>query len=76
MTPTKPSQPWRLVVTTPGAPAYIKFRSKTAAYRAVQDHIERVGAGLSRATRITVEQWDVDTQRWTRYENAWVKGAS
>src|SRR5690606_37227921 len=32
--PKKPSQPWRLVLTTPSVPVYTKHRSKPAAYRA------------------------------------------
>ncbi|MFG3585103.1 hypothetical protein [Streptomyces sp. NPDC047990] len=71
MTPKKPSQPWRLVLTTPSAPVYTKHRSKPAAYRAVEAEKERVAAGTSRVVRIAVDQWDVDGQRWVRYENVW-----
>ncbi|MBZ6207582.1 hypothetical protein KVH31_13840 [Streptomyces olivaceus] len=69
----KPSQPWRLVLTTPSVPVYTKHRSKPAAYRAVDDEKERVAAGLSNVVRIAVDQWDVDGQRWVRYENVWDK---
>lgn len=73
MTVKKPSKPWRLVLTTPSVPAYTTHRSKPAAYRAVNDEKERVAAGMSRVVRIAVEQWDVDAQRWVRYENVWDK---
>lgn len=71
--PKKPSQPWRLVLTTPSVPVYTKHRSKPAAYRAVDDEKQRIAAGLSNVVRIAVEQWDVDGQRWARYENVWDK---
>ncbi|MGW8702285.1 hypothetical protein ACWGOK_36090, partial [Streptomyces eurythermus] len=73
MTVKKPSQPWRLVLTTPGAVVYTKHRSKPAAYRAVEDEKERVAAEMSCVVRIAVEQWDVGAQRWVRYENVWDK---
>ncbi|MBJ6623577.1 hypothetical protein H4N49_36575 [Streptomyces sp. DHE17-7] len=71
--PKKPSQPWRLVLTTPSVPVYTKHRSKPAAYRAVQEEKERIAAELSNVVRIAVDQWDVDGQRWVRYENVWDK---
>ncbi|MFF7824165.1 hypothetical protein ACFZCM_02980 [Streptomyces rochei] len=73
MTVRKPSKPWRLVLTTPSVPVYTTHRSKPAAYRAVEDEKERVELGMSRVVRIAVEQWDVDAQRWVRYENVWDK---
>ncbi len=71
MTAKKPSQPWRLVLTTPSVPVYTKHRSKPAAYRAIEEEKDRVAAGLSRVVRIAVDQWDVAGQRWVRYENVW-----
>lgn len=76
MASLKPSQPWRLVLTTPGAPMYTKHRSKTAAYRAVEAEKARAETGMSRVVRIAVEQWNVEAQRWLRYENVWAKTAS
>lgn len=73
MTDKKPSKPWRLVLTTPGAPVYTTHRSKPAAYRAVEEERMSVAAGRSRVVRIAVEQWDVEGQRWARYENVWNK---
>lgn len=67
----KSSKPWRLLLTTPSVPVYTTHRSKPAAYRAIEDEKERVAAGMSRVVRIAVEQWDIDAQRWTRYENVW-----
>lgn len=73
MTARRPSNPWRLVLTTPGCPVYETHRSKPAAYRAVEVEKQRVADGISRVVRIAVEQWDVDGQRWVRYENVWTK---
>ncbi|MGC4925558.1 hypothetical protein [Streptomyces sp. DT117] len=73
MNARKPSKPWRLVLITAGGPVYTTHRSKPAAYRAVDEEKQRVANGSSRVTRITVEQWDVDGQRWQRHENAWNK---
>src|SRR5690606_7034010 len=64
--PKKPSQPWRLVLTTPSVPVYTKHRSKPAAYRAIQEEKERIAAELSNVVRIAVDQWDVEGQRWVR----------
>lgn len=73
--PTKPSKPWRLVMSTAGGPIYVPHRSKPAAYRAVEEEKQRVADGSSRVVRIAVEQWDVDGKRWQRYENVWQKEA-
>ncbi|MEU0060102.1 hypothetical protein [Streptomyces sp. NPDC006334] len=75
MTAKKLSKPWRLVLSTPSAPVYTTHRSKPAAYRAVDDEKERVATGMSRVVRIAVEQWDVEAQRWVRYENVWDKAS-
>jgi hypothetical protein len=71
--PKKPSQPWRLVLTTPSVPVYTKHRSKPAAYRAVEEEKERISAGLSNVARIAVDKWDADNQCWARYEDVWDK---
>lgn len=76
MNARKPSKPWRLVLSTAGGPVYTTHRSKPAAYRAIDEEKQRVANGSSRVARITVEQWDIDGQRWQRYENAWDKNTT
>lgn len=73
MTARRPSKSWRLILSTPGAPIYETHRSEPAAYRAVEVEKQRVADGISRVTRIAVEQWDVAGQRWQRCENVWNK---
>jgi hypothetical protein len=71
MSAPRPSKPWRVVFTTPGAAVYEPHRSRPAAYRAVEAEKERVADGTSRTLRMAVDQWDTDGQRWQRYENVW-----
>lgn len=74
MTPRRPSRPWRVVYTTPGAPVYEQHRSQRAAYRAIEAEKQRVAGGTSRVVRMAVEQWD--GLRWQRVDNAWSKTSS
>ncbi|MFF7411688.1 hypothetical protein [Streptomyces lydicus] len=67
----KPSRPWRLVLSTQGAPVETKHRSCPEAYRAVAAEKERIATGSSRVTRIRVEQWSVEYGRWDLYERAY-----
>lgn len=64
----KPSRPWRLILSTPGAPIYTQHRSQPEVYRAVAKEKALIADGRSRVTRITVEQWETDYGRWATFE--------
>lgn len=71
MTAKKPSQTWRLMISTAGSVQERKFRSQPAAYKAVAEEKERIEQGTSRVSRIRVEQWNVDGARWELFEIAY-----
>ena len=69
--PRKPSQPWRLKMSTAGSILETKYRSEPATYRAIAEEKERIANGISRVTRIRVEKWSVDYGRWELFETAY-----
>lgn len=71
MPTNKPSRPWRLLHTTPGAVVETKHRSEPETYRAVAAEKARIADGASRTVRIRVEKWNVDYGRWEHFETAY-----
>lgn len=68
-----PAKPWRVVLTTPTSPQRTAYRSQKAAYDAAVAEREYAEANVTATIAIHIEQWDVDGQRWQRYENVWAK---
>jgi hypothetical protein len=64
----KRSKPWAVVLATPGGPVRSEHRSKAEAYRKVHDTRADVLNGISRVSRIRVEQWEPDYNQWALYE--------
>lgn len=63
------SKPWAVVLLGPGVPEQrTEHASSAKAYQLVNDARAAVRAGASPVTRIRVEQWEPDYQRWARYE--------
>jgi len=75
VTARRPSNPWKVVYSTPGGPYDETHRSRPAAYRAVDAEKQRVADGISRVVRMSIYQWDVGGGSWQLYENAWDKNA-
>lgn len=64
------SKPWAVVLTTPGEPVRTEHRSKPEAYRRVNLIRTQALTGVRDVTRIRVEQWEPDYDRWSLYELA------
>lgn len=63
------SKPWAVVLLGPGVPEQrTEHTSSTKAYQLVNDTRSAVRAGTSPITRIRVEQWYPDGNRWTTYD--------
>ena len=62
------SKPWAVFLYTPGGPMRTEHRSKPKAYRVVSIVREQAKAGTSRVTKIRVEQWEPDYNRWITYD--------
>ena len=62
------SKSWAVVLSTAGGPIRTEHRSKAEAYRKVHDTRADVLNGISRVTRVRVEQWEPDYNRWALYE--------
>jgi hypothetical protein len=62
------SKPWAVVLLMPGGPTRTEHRSQPEAYRKVIAEREQAKAGTTRVTKIRVEQWDPDGNRWALYE--------
>ena len=63
------SKPWAVILLSPGVPEQrTEHTSSAKAYQLVNDTRAAVQVGTSPVTRIRVEQWEPDYQRWARYE--------
>lgn len=64
------SKPWAVILSTSGGPVRTEHRSQLEAYRKVNAERGLIEEGVSRVTRIRVEQWDADAGRWVWFEDA------
>ena len=62
------SKPWAVILGTAGGPIRTEHTSQNKAYEKVRAEVASVKAGASRATRIRVEQWEPNGNRWTLFE--------
>jgi hypothetical protein len=63
------SKPWAVILRTPGQPIRTEHTSQAKAYEKVNAERDLAQAGTSRATRIRVEQWQPDSNRWQLYDD-------
>lgn len=71
----RPSKPWRLALSTAGAPIYEAHSIRARADLAAERHIARIQDGTSRITRIRLESWGDTAGRWVHHETLWPKDA-
>ena len=63
------SKPWAVILSTPGGPIRTEHRSQPEAYRKVIAEREQAKDGITRVTKIRVEQWEPDGNRWAWYDD-------
>lgn len=63
------SKPWAVILRTPGQPIRTEHTSENKAYEKVREARAAIQAGTSPVTRIRVEQWEPDHQRWAWYDD-------
>lgn len=62
-------KPWAVVLLSPGIPEQrTEHTSSAKAYQLVNGTRAAVHAGTSPVTRIRVEQWEPNYNRWATYE--------
>lgn len=61
------SKTWAVILSTPGGPIRTEHRSQAEADRKVAETRAAVAAGISRVSRIRVEQWNAERRVWTTY---------
>jgi hypothetical protein len=62
------SKPWAVVLSCSGSPIRSEHRSEAEAYRKVRTETAAAKAGRTTVSRIRVEQWEPDYNRWALYE--------
>jgi hypothetical protein len=62
------SKPWAVILNTPGQPIRTEHTSEAKAYEKIRTEVDAAKSGTSRVTRIRVEQWESDANRWTLYD--------
>jgi len=68
MATTRKSKPWAVICATAGQPIRTEHTSENKTYDKVREVCAAVKAGTSRVTRIRVEQWEPDGNRWALYD--------
>lgn len=63
------SKPWAVILRTPGQPIRTEHTSQAKAYEKVRAERLLAQQGASRVTRIRVEQWERDANRWALYDD-------
>lgn len=62
------SKPWAVICSTAGSPIRTEHTSEKQAFTKVRTEADHVQAGVSRVTRIRVEQWEKDPGRWILFD--------
>ena len=62
------SKPWAVILNTPGSPIRTEHTSEAKTYEKVRAEVAAAKSGASQVTRIRVEQWEPDGNRWTLFD--------